>query len=275
MCDLLGMSFNFPVIPKYSFKNFKFKDSSNPDGWGIAFYVNSVAKIYKRPIKASECKLAKRLESSNKIRSNTIIAHVRAGSKGGKKYKNTHPFKKCNYIFAHNGTLNITKELENLFKNSQFQPRGDTDSELVFNYLLKKIKGRNITRWRERDYDWLLKELIKINRYGTLNILLSDGLQLFAYSDKNQHNHLSYIRREAPFGRIILLDVNKRFPNQGYINLDEEKDPLQRGFIISTIDRTGKPTDENWTPLEGSNLRVYQRGELIYSRVNNFPRERK
>jgi len=270
MCNLLGMSFNLPVIPKYSFRNFKFKDNLNPDGWGIGFYVNGVAKIYKEPIRASESKLVKRIESSNKIQSDIIIAHVRAGSKGGKKYKNTHPFKKCNYIFAHNGTLNINKELKSLMKNSQFQPRGDTDSELLFNCLLMKIKGRNISSWREKDFDWLLEELININRYGTLNILLSDGKQLFTYSDNNQYNHLSYIRREAPFGRIILLDVNRRFPHQGYINLDEEKDASQCGFIVSTVDRTGKPTNENWTPLEGGNLRVYKRGKLIYSKINNL-----
>lgn len=272
MCDLLGMSFNLPVIPKYSFKNFKFKDNLNPDGWGIAFYFNGVAKNFKEPIRASESKLAERLERSNKIHSDIIIAHVRAGSKGGKKYKNTHPFKKCNYIFAHNGTLNINKELESLIKNSQFQPRGNTDSEFIFNYLLKTITERNITSWKERDYDWLLEELIKINSYGTLNILLSDGIQLFAYSDRGQHNHLSYTRRKAPFGRILLLDVNKRFPDQGYININEEKNPSQRGFIISTTDRTGKPTDEDWTPFEGSNLRVYKKGELIYSKVNNLPK---
>ncbi|MFW9876103.1 MAG: class II glutamine amidotransferase, partial [Candidatus Thorarchaeota archaeon] len=227
-----------------------------------------VAKIYKEPKKASESVLARRLESSNKIKSDIIISHVRKGSKGGKKYKNTHPFKKCNYIFAHNGTLNITKELKYQVKDSKFQPRGDTDSELIFNYLLMKIKERDLKIWKGEDYDWLLEELSNINLYGSLNVLFSDGKHLFAYSDRNQHNHLSYIKRKAPFGSITLLDVNIRYPNLGYVNLDKEKDPSQFGFIIFTVDRTGKPTDENWKALKGGNLRIYEKGRLIYSKIN-------
>lgn len=43
--------------------------------------------------------------------SNLFIGHVRAATIGGKTLNNAHPFKRGNYILAHNGTLTNHKEL--------------------------------------------------------------------------------------------------------------------------------------------------------------------
>ena len=80
---------------------------------------------------------------------------------------------------------------------------------------------------------------------------------------QNQDNCLSLINRKSPFDKITLLNLDKRMPGKGFVNLEEEKDPDQKGFIIATTIRTGKPTDENWIPIEGGKLKVFKDGDCI------------
>ena len=68
-----------------------------------------------------------------------------------------------------------------------------------------------------------------------------------------------------PFSAITLLDLKQKNPEDSFIKLNLEKDPDQRGFIIATTERTDKPTDENWTPFGGGELKVFKDGELYYN----------
>jgi len=267
MCDLLGMCFNLPVKPNFSFKNFRFKDRKNKNGWGIAFYPDNSAQVIKEEIEASESQLAEMLVNYDYVKSKIVIAHVRASSGTQPSHKNTHPFSRElngeEWVFAHNGTLNEDK-LKELITESQFQPLGNTDSELAFCYLLNLIKKRNIKDWTSgKDFGWLKEIIRKLNEFGTFNCIFSNGNLLFCYADKNQYNKLSFIQRKTPFGQIHLLDLDKRHPRQGYVNLGEEKDSAQEGYLISTTDRTGKPTDEKWTLFNGGELKVFKNGNII------------
>ncbi len=58
MCELLGMSFNKFVKPIISFTGFKQRGEHNPDGWGIAFYPDKSAQVFKEPITATSSPLA-------------------------------------------------------------------------------------------------------------------------------------------------------------------------------------------------------------------------
>jgi len=266
MCDLLGMSFNMPVRPKFSFKNFRYKDRINPDGWGLAFYPDKSAQVIKEEGEALKSLLAEKLVEYEYIRSKIIIAHVRAGTEGLGSHKNIHPFQRelngREYVFAHNGDVREIKQHQG-FKLNTFKPLGDTSSEYAFCYILQVIKDRVIGKWNDAEFKWLESELKKINEYGKFNCIFSDGELLFCYADINQHNHLSFIRRKAPFGEITLLDL-KTSSGERYVNLDAEKDPNQEGFIIATIDRTGKPTDESWEAFKGGELQVFENGKKIY-----------
>ena len=77
MCELLGISFNLPVNPKISFKGFQQRGECNPDGWGIAFYPDESAQIFKEPVEAAESSLANFIQEYSGIKSNIFIAHVR------------------------------------------------------------------------------------------------------------------------------------------------------------------------------------------------------
>ena len=275
MCDLLGMCFNRPIRPTFSFYNFRFKDNRNPDGWGVAFYPFSQnnrsdksALVIKEARPATSSDLAQKLIGYDYLCSNIIISHVRASSGSDIAHRNTHPFYRefngKEYIFAHNGTLNANALVEE-FENAHHNPIGETDSEKAFCIILNGMNERGISRWSNEDFIWIGEVLREINTHGYLNCLLSDGESLFCYADKDKYNCLSYIERRHPFNEITLLDKNKKQPNTGFVNLSSIKDPSDHGFIIATTVRTGKPTNEHWIPFIGGELKIFRGGELIFS----------
>ena len=81
MCELLGMSFNLPVRPKISFRKFRQRDEENPDGWGLAFYPDSSAQIFKEPLKATKSDLSGFLKDYPEVRSKIIIGHEKNGAR--------------------------------------------------------------------------------------------------------------------------------------------------------------------------------------------------
>ncbi len=261
MCELLGMVFNLPVRPNISFRGFRQRGETNPHGWGIAFYPDESAQIIKEPIKAKQSLLSKFLQDYQEIKSKIFIGHVRLTSVGIKSHKNTHPFQRelggKDYVFAHNGTLSNYRNLE----LGRFNPIGETDSEHAFCHLLNLIETRGIKEWNNICFDWLAEKLERINQYGNFNCIFSDGKFLFCYHDKNGYNGLCFVQRKPPYGQIQLLDEDWK------INLAEEKDPEQTGYIIATR----KLTNEQWKNFKPGELIIFKNGKMIYSNQRNTP----
>jgi len=109
MCELLAMGFNSPVTPQISFTGFQHRAQYNPHGWGLAFYPDRSAIVFKEPFPGHQSHLADFVKQYTKITSRVILSHVRVTSRGKIAYQNSHPF--CrelygkHYTFAHNGTL--------------------------------------------------------------------------------------------------------------------------------------------------------------------------
>jgi glutamine amidotransferase len=249
------MSFNQPVRPSLSFRGFRQRGKDNKDGWGIAFYPDRAAQIFKEPRKAHESPLSKFIRDYPNVKSKIFIAHVRLGSRCGVAYMNTHPFSRelngKEYTFAHNGTLSGFEKLP----TGRFRKIGCTDSEVVFCHILSCIEEKGITHWTDNDLRWLAEKLIEINSLGTLNCIFSDGEYLFCYYDKNCYSSLYFVQRKAPFSTVRLVDEDFE------INLAEEKEETQRGFIIAT-----KPlTDERWENFHPGELIVFRDGDIIFS----------
>lgn len=255
MCELLGMSFNQTVKPSLSFRGFRQRGKYNRDGWGVAFYPDKAAQIFKEPRKATASPLSKFLKDYPEISSKIFICHVRLGSVCGVTYMNTHPFSHelngREYIFAHNGTLRNFERLP----IGRFRKIGCTDSEHAFCHILHNIEERGITQWTNEDFRWLNNKLKEINNYGTFNCLFSDGELLFCYYDKNGYNGLCFVHRKAPYGQVRLLDEDFA------INLAEEKDPTQTGFIIATT----RLTNERWENFHPGELIVLKGGSIMFS----------
>jgi len=255
MCELLAISSNTPVNISFTWRGFIKRGLRNPDGWGIAFYKDDTALIYKEPKPAPESPLAHFLR--NIIKSRLIISHVRWATKGRAKYSNTHPFKREVYgrewVFAHNGDVSCIVNNPD-FKLEHYFPVGETDSEYAFCYMLDQI--RELTR--NRDYSILrlskriLQIAMKIGSHGKFNFLLSNGNELYAYMNRRQT--LYYLLRHPPhraYARLIDEDYE--------VNLSEIKGDNEYVVLIAT-----KPiTNEQWRPFPANELLVFRDGNLL------------
>lgn len=182
MCRLFGLIANKEVNIEFSFLKadlpFKNLSKANPHGWGIGYYKNGIAIIKKQPIPAVQSKEFQ--EIARNINSEMFISHVRYSTQGEKSLENTHPFKYDNWIFAHNGNIDIrAKLLESL--NSKFKNiiKGQTDSEVFFYFLLQNIKDQNNL------LDGIKESISYIqsnrgNKTTSINFILINGEKLIA-----------------------------------------------------------------------------------------------
>ena len=262
MCDLLGLSFNTPVTAKFSLDIFQQSGVQNPDGWGVAFYVDGRVQIVKEAAPANDSRLFDFVEQYPQ--SKTVITHVRRSTRGVRSYLNTHPFYRLlpsvptnhEYTFAHNGTL---LQQENL-KLMNFAPIGETDSEHIFCFLLDAIAHREIDKWKDDDFRFIEGLLRNINDgQNTLNCIFSDGEYLFCYSDENDHNNgLRFVKQTQPFGKIELISTEEKL---GSIDIRSDSEAAtQTGYIISTRILTNEP----WTEFKNGEFIVFREGEIVY-----------
>lgn len=246
-------------VPSLSFRGFRKRGKNNPHGWGVAFYPDESVQIIKEPLESGKSSLSNFLKDYSGINTKLLIGHVRRASEGLKSHKNTHPFSReligKEYVFAHNGTLRGNYRR---LKTGRFKPVGETDSELAFCHIMYSVTNSNISLTDNDSFVYLTNLIHKINSFGDFNCIFSDGEHLFCYHDQNGYNGLKIIRREAPFSSVRLADDDFR------INLNEEKDPEQKGFVISTTPLT----NENWESFDAGELIVFKNGEMQFSSNN-------
>jgi len=58
VCELLALNFNVPIKANLSFRGFKKRGKYNPEGWGIAYYPDESAQIFKEPLSAEKSELS-------------------------------------------------------------------------------------------------------------------------------------------------------------------------------------------------------------------------
>ncbi len=256
MCELLALSFNQPVRLSFSFRGFKKRSEDNPHGWGLGFYPDESALIFKEPIKAKISKLASFLEDYEFLKSKTFIAHIRKSTRGDISFRNTHPFLRelfgRDFVFAHNGTI----EKFDVLSTGFFTPIGETDSEHIFCHVLDFFYKNGEINWQMATFKKLHEELLEINKKGKMNLIFSDGNYLFCYRDNSGYEKgLSYVERKPPWKGVELLDED------WMVNSGKDKKENIYGYIVAT-----KPlTDEDWIGFKSGELKVFKSGELIYS----------
>jgi glutamine amidotransferase len=249
MCELMGLSFARPVSADFSFRAFAQRGEENADGWGLAWYPDRSAVIVKEPSKWAASSFAGFLESYPHLRSTFYIAHVRHKTTGGPPtYADTHPFLRelqgRDYVFAHNGTLE--GPIWDL-PARRFRPIGTTDSERACCLLLDRIADRGGTLEPGDSWPWLYEQLVAMNQWGKLNVLMSDGRHLFAYHDLNGYKGLAY----RP---LALSPRHPRHLEDADVSIDlvdHEGDAFDRGHVVAS------------RPLGGSGWRPFAHGELI------------
>ncbi|HVO32281.1 MAG TPA: class II glutamine amidotransferase, partial [Elusimicrobiota bacterium] len=116
------------------------------DGWGVGWFVGPRAQIAKSP-KPMYRQRRRLLRIANAVRSLAVVGHVRWASNPLKLSKqallgtaHTQPFQYRDWIFAHNGTLYIPREVTaHLGPAWAKRIRGKNDSEVLFYWLMRYL----------------------------------------------------------------------------------------------------------------------------------------
>jgi glutamine amidotransferase len=184
---------------------------SNADGWGIGYYRDGAPEVQKRYAAAFED--LEFAETASHVVAPTIVAHVRRATVGTSQIENTHPFSWGGWTFAHNGTVNafdrVAPRLEAEIPPQLLRQRhGETDSELVFLFLLSRLAAEGVeldspvqdlgqtadvfARSVERVAE--LSDTEGTDEGAKLNLLLTDGRMLMA---SRWGNSLYVLEREG------------------------------------------------------------------------------
>lgn len=194
MCQLLGVSVSQPIRLRFAWEQFARRgsgDGGNPDGWGIAYYDDRDVLLLREPRPAADSPLVRFLGTAAPY-SRCIISHVRRATGGDNILANTQPFVRYlhgqAHVFAHNGHL----ENPDFGVAASRRPAvGDTDSELLFTYLLSRLEPL----WRELPaagvpaltarLDALTEVAGLARQFGAANFIYSDGVTLFAHAHRH------------------------------------------------------------------------------------------
>jgi predicted glutamine amidotransferase len=110
----------------------------NADGWGIAHWVGDQREVIRSTMPAFVDDQF--VEIASDIWSESAIAHVRNATVGGVHDDNTHPFTFGRWGFTHNGTLSAFDHVSTRLDIGRYgPPSGDTDSEMIFLWLLNRM----------------------------------------------------------------------------------------------------------------------------------------
>ena len=146
MCRVLGCVAAEPVCLRHELleaPNPLIHQSMDHDsGWGMAVYGHDdEPKCVRFPEAAfSDDGFA----DATDMRGRIFNAHLRRATMGGLTLDNTHPFCLGPYSFCHNGTVLHFPRLLDL---GVPKPKGTTDSEHMFNYLMTHLDRGDVVGW--------------------------------------------------------------------------------------------------------------------------------
>lgn len=188
MCRLLGIVASEPtefrIVLREAPRSLAALSREHRDGWGLAVYDESW-RLHKGTACASEDAEYHRLAVGSK--GELLVAHVRQRTVGLTSLENTHPFQSGRWMFAHNGTVKDLAFLRaNTSRERLLSVQGQTDSELLFAYLLTRLDEAGVTDApASAATDAAVKKAAHNARsrkdFGAINFILSDGNALYAH----------------------------------------------------------------------------------------------
>lgn len=191
MCRLLGITANEPtefrIVLREAPRSLAALSRDHRDGWGIAVFDAGTEtwRIEKGVLCAGEDERFHRLAIGTS--GELLISHIRQKTIGNCTLTNTHPFARDTWVFAHNGTI---KDLAWLHTQISAERRaevaGETDSELLFAWLLSCLDEAGVTREPVSDRtDFALDVAVRSARdrhdFGAFNFVLCNGATTYAH----------------------------------------------------------------------------------------------
>lgn len=150
------------------------QSEEHDSGWGMAVYQQPLGEEphcvrFPRAAYADDD-----FPGATALRGRIFNVHVRRATMGGLTEDNTHPFCLANYSLGHNGTvLRFTRLLE----DGVMAPRGQTDSEHLFNFLMRDLDPADVPGSLRA----AVTAIIERSPFSAVNVLFSDGERLYAY----------------------------------------------------------------------------------------------
>src|SRR3954447_15269290 len=179
MCRVFGCVAAEPISVRHELleaENPLIRQSEEHDsGWGMAVYRRADGGEEPTCVRFAEPAHENgEFAEATELRGRIFNVHVRRATMGGLAPENTHPFCLGPYSFGHNGTIvDYTKLLE----PDVSKPKGQTDSEAFFNFLMRDFDDGHPRRCMRK----AVREVIKRSGLSGINFLFSDGEKLFAY----------------------------------------------------------------------------------------------
>jgi predicted glutamine amidotransferase len=271
MCELMCMSFAKPLVASVSIRAFGLRSVENADGWGLAWYPDRSLSMVKQPVRWTE-RHSEFLDHYPGLISPIYIAHVRHKTTGGAPTRaDTHPFSRefegREYCLAHNGTLKGDFWKERL---SRFHPIGTTDSENLFCLVMSELEKLSATTSKtalhgppsdpllttEEQWKSIHEFLLRINRFGTLNCIFSDGERVAVYHDLTAWKGLTY-------RHIYLSEDSQRLFADSTLAVDLKAQPVNYGLVVAT----NPLSPAGWERFAPGELKVLHQGKIEFEFV--------
>lgn len=183
--------------------------ATNPDGWGMGYYVESISDTILPVIRRGEPsapvdpRYAEMVQEVVRNVTNSAVAHVRKGSSGPTSgIPDPHPFRrKCinrkfDMLFAHNGTINVDILLRLIFTiNPLYLEQNPPD--YYPNYLDSDLYSILLVEVMDSYPDLTIEECIKLAVIKLDSALSANEAQLnFVMSSGNTLYALNFTRSE-------------------------------------------------------------------------------
>ncbi len=264
MCELLGLSARLPTRLTFSLEVFAAHGGATDhhrDGWGMAFFEEGDARLFREPHPAAASPLVRFLERCGPA-STLVVSHIRRATAGRVRLADTHPFARelggRLHVFAHNGRLDgIARRLP---LTGRFRPIGATDSEHAFCALLERLApvwaaGAPEVEARTAAVTAFARTLRAL---GPANFLYADGELLFVHG----HRRRQHDGRLAPPGLWLLerrcVEPSARTEGAG-VGIHGESQELVLAASVPL-------SDEPWRPLAEGELVVLRGGRVLARR---------
>jgi len=190
MCRLLGVVASEPARFRLTLReaprSLAVLSREHRDGWGVGVFSASAGwSVQRGTLSAHEDDDFHEVAAGS--RGEVLVAHVRKRTVGAVTLDNTHPFRHGRWVFAHNGTLEDVAWVKDRTPLDRLaQVRGETDSELLFAWVLTALDEAGVTGEPATDRtDAALRTLARAGRdhpeFGAFTFLLSDGITTYAH----------------------------------------------------------------------------------------------
>ena len=233
----------------------------NGDGFGVGWYAPEVNYEPITFVSVNPAWSNRNLRNlAPKIKTDCMLAHVRAASVGEVSESNCHPFPYKNLLMAHNGGVEefgkIKRHLREPLSDEMYNwIKGQTDSEHIFSYLLdylfknhKIINPESVIDSFEHTYQYL-KQLMTtygIKEDAYLNMVVTNGLFIVGtrYCSNPKEEPLTLYHSEG--SRFVVED--------GITKMEAPEDDDHAVLVVSE-----KLTDDkSWTMIPANHFVIIE-----------------